>query len=309
MGDQLLAARRTVGPVRTALLVPVCLVSRTTSQHETKTTMNTPNFRPALLGAAMLLPATLFAATVVDLEDLNPGATGYRQDWQATGGFTSAGTFFNNTYFSSSDYWAGFALSETTDTTTPGYLNQYSAFTGGGSGPNGEVVTGGNYVVANVDNFTLIPTITLAAGESPLSVRITNATYAALSMKNGDGPGGFAKKFGGVSGNDPDFFKLTITGMDAVGGTTGTVDFYLADYRFADNDQDYIVKNWTEVDLSALGLATQKLAFSLTSSDVGAFGMNTPAYFALDNLVVIPEPGTPLLLAAAGLVGLLRRRR
>src|SRR5207249_4062813 len=118
-------------------------------------------------------------------------------------------------------------------------------------------------------------------GTRPLSARIANTTYAALSMLNGDS---FAKKFGGASGNDPDYFLLTITGLDSQQHSTGSVDFYLADYRFANNAQDYIVSDWTTVDLSSLGLDTQTLSFGLTSSDVGDYGMNTPAYFALDNL-------------------------
>jgi hypothetical protein len=61
------------------------------------------------------------------------------------------------------------------------------------------------------------------------------------------------------------------------------VDFYLADYRFTDNSEDYIVDEWTWVDLSSLG-AVDSLSFTLTSSDVGQFGMNTPAYFCMDNV-------------------------
>ena len=49
------------------------------------------------------------------------------------------------------------------------------------------------------------------------------------------------------------------------------------------------------------------LSFGLTSSDVGAFGMNTPAYFAIDNLHVVPEPVTFMLLASGGVVVLRRR--
>ena len=126
-------------------------------------------------------------------------------------------------------------------------------------------------------------------------------------MRDGDA---FAKKFGGPTGNDPDFFKLTISGLDAGNAPTGTVDFYLADFRFANNALDYILTNWTLVDISSLPIHTRKLQFTLSSSDNGTFGMNTPAYFAVDNLTTaIPEPGTAtfLLLAAAGLA--CRRQR
>lgn len=69
--------------------------------------------------------------------------------------------------------------------------------------------------------------------------------------------------------------------------------FYLADYRFTDSAQDYILDEWKEVDLTPLvGLGVQKLAFRLKSSDNSVFGMNTPAFLAIDNLEleVAPPP-------------------
>jgi hypothetical protein len=66
--------------------------------------------------------------------------------------------------------------------------------------------------------------------------------------------------------------------------TTDTIDFFLADYRFSNDANDYIVQEWTTVDISALGYVS-KLEFLLSSSDVGMFGMNTPGFFALDNVV------------------------
>ena len=57
----------------------------------------------------------------------------------------------------------------------------------------------------------------------------------------------------------------------------------------------------------------RQLTFTLESSDNGPFGMNTPAYFALDNLTVVPvpEPGALALfgggLLGIGLIGLRRR--
>jgi hypothetical protein len=115
-------------------------------------------------------------------------------------------------------------------------------------------------------------------------------------MLNGDS---FAKKFGGSGGNDPDWFFLTMTGKDAAGVVTGTVDFYLADFQFADNQLDYIVNNWRFVDLTPLGVV-KSIEFSLSSSDTSAWGMNTPAYFAIDTIV--PEPATLLLLGIGALM-------
>ncbi|NEP06841.1 MAG: DUF4465 domain-containing protein [Okeania sp. SIO2G4] len=116
----------------------------------------------------------------------------------------------------------------------------------------------------------------------------------------------FAKKFGGVSGNNPDFFLLTINGLDDSSTLVGSVEFYLADYRFADNSQDFIVGDWSLVDLSPLNAAT-KLSFALASSDNDPqFGLNTPPYFALDNLILhksVPESASNLGLLVFGAVG------
>lgn len=216
--------------------------------------------------------------------------------------FTSGAATFNHVY---NDYfpgccWGGFTYSNRSDTTTPDFSNQFSAYAGSGAGGSA------NYAVA----YLGAPRVSFQGPVQLHSVAVANTTYAALSMLNGDG---FAKKFGGNSGNDADFFKLTFVGLNAAGAETGRVDFYLADYRFADNTLDHVLSGWAQVNLSALG-AVSGLAFELSSSDVGDFGMNTPAYFALDNLAVtaaVPEAATPALLLAglATVLGVVRRQR
>jgi len=62
------------------------------------------------------------------------------------------------------------------------------------------------------------------------------------------------------------------------------------------------------VDLTALGSNVAKLAFTVSSSDSSAFGVNTPTYFAVDNVVVAPEP-TAGLLSGVGLALLAATRR
>ncbi len=88
------------------------------------------------------------------------------------------------------------------------------------------------------------------------------------------------------------------------------VDFYLADYRFSNNLQDYIIGDWQTVNLSSLSGAS-KLQFSFDSSDVGLDGINTPTYVAVDNLVVtpIPEPSTWAALSVALVTVYVVRRR
>ncbi len=259
-----------------------------------------------LIVVAMATAWGRLEAGVVTFEDLplapNSYWNGAPHDGDNT--FTSNGFVFHNNYNASWDSWEGFAYSSMTDTTTPGYTNQYSAATGAGA------ELSPNYAVS----FAFEPShIDVPAGLSLVSAAITNTTYANLSMLNGDS---FAKKFGGTSGNDPDWFKLTISGKDLANTLLGSIEFYLADFRFEDNSQDYILNTWQTVNLSAIASA-RILEFSLTSSDVGQWGMNTPAYFALDNLVFdtagspVPEPGSAVLLLT-GLLGggyLYRRRR
>lgn len=210
-----------------------------------------------------------------------------------------AGSGFLNTY---TDWgsWSGFAISSHTDATTPGFGNQYSAVTGGGAGGSATYAVGYYTTYEDSTNVTLGSLTNL----SGLGASVTNTTWAALDMLNGSSVG---KKFGGLSGNDADWFKLTITGY--VGGvSTGSfIDFYLADFRFADNSFDYIVDEWTYIDFSSLGSADE-LRFSMSSSDNGAFGMNTPSYFALDNFLAVPEPSS-LLMGLAGVGLFLRRKR
>jgi hypothetical protein len=71
--------------------------------------------------------------------------------------------------------------------------------------------------------------------------------------------------------------------------TNDSVEFYLADYRFADNTQDYILKTWQWVDLTSFG-NVDSLEFNLSSSDVGSFGMNTPGYFFIDDFTTADVP-------------------
>lgn len=173
---------------------------------------------------------------------------------------------------------------------------QYNAIAGSGQGGSS------NYAIGYV-GWAEPPTITLDVAGVVDGLYVTNNNYAYYSMLYGDA---FAKKFGGSSGNDEDWFMLTITGKDSGGAVTGTVELYLADYRFANNSLDYISNQWGEVDLSSLGVV-KTLEFTLSSSDVGEWGMNTPAYFALDT--VVPEPSTVLLLGLGGLIVMKQRAK
>jgi len=221
-----------------------------------------------------------------------------------TGGFSSGGAQFANSWavWGSFTSWNGFAVSTWTDTTTPGYTNQFSVISGSGVAGSPHYVVG--YGVGSGSSAEM--RMTFPTDVQVQGLYVNNTTYAYLSMRDGDP---FAKKFGGPSGSDPDWFLLTIRGWDVSDIETGAIQFYLADYRFDDPSQDYIVHTWTWVDLSGLGASVRKLTFELNSSDVGPWGMNTPAYVALDDIAVVPEPWTCATLCIAGVLGWLTRRR
>lgn len=189
-------------------------------------------------------------------------------------GFSDGLAYFPCVYDTSFGYefWAGgFAYSNMTDSITSGFMNQYSAKTAKG------FAASSNYVVA-YGQENIVRLTGTATGKSMLGFYITNSTYAYNSMRSGDG---FSKKF---NATDKDYFRLDIFAYrkDTLG--KDSVSFYLADFRNTDSTKNYIVRDWQWVDLAKIGKA-DSLYFRLQSTDNGSFGMNTPAYFCMDNFM------------------------
>jgi hypothetical protein len=251
----------------------------------------------AIAAVSILMAGVPSHASVITFESVSLPGAGYLND--AGGQFIIDQVTFINNYDDQYESWSGFSISNRTDTTTPGFGNQYSAITGGGFGGSTNYAVG-YYATYEITTHVNLDAVTDLTG---LGAYFTNTTYAALSMRDGDP---FAKKFGGPTGNDPDWFKLTIEGFAGL-TSTGTVEFYLADFRAADNSLDYIVNNWRYVDFTPLG-SPERLEMSLSSSDNGMFGMNTPSYFAMDHFLAVPEPSSFCILIT-GLGLLLRRKR
>ncbi|MDF2456528.1 MAG: hypothetical protein K0R51_2521 [Cytophagaceae bacterium] len=217
---------------------------------------------------------------------LNPNSYWNGSDGGTVKGFASGDAFFVNSYHADWAYWdGGFAYSNTNDITTAGYTNDFSAITG--------TDYSGDGIYAPAQSGAIIRLTGAAVNTTVTGFYLTNSTYAALSMENGDQ---FAKKFGGATGNDADYFKLIVTGYS--GGIAGatTVEAYLADFRNSDNSFDYILKNWRWVDLRPLG-NIDSVVFSMASSDMTGQWLNTPAYFVID------EFNAPLFSAAGGQAG------
>jgi hypothetical protein len=230
---------------------------------------------PETLAETEPQPELLAIATV---DDLAAEKDKFWNGSDGAGGFQSGDAVFNNTFNADWQSWSGWAWSTMTDVTTPGYENQYSAIAG--EGEAGSLAYG---IAYDATSFGDPPaTVTLAkAGLRLAGMYVTNTTWAYLSMKNGDA---VAKKFGGADGLDPDWFLVTMTGLDQEGAETGKVEFYLADLREEGTEKDYIIDSWTWVDLTPLGEAASAIRFSFSSSDVGQYGMNTPAYVAVDSI-------------------------
>ena len=235
--------------------------------------------------ASVLSFAALFnlsaQAQTADFEDIQlQGANSVKIPNTGTvnSNFNSGSCTFSNSYaISFGGYWnSGWAYSKVNDTTTAGFTNLYGSYANKGFNNSN------NYAVSQNETFIKINQNTLTG------LYVTNTTYAALSMKNGDA---FAKKFGGTNGNDSDWFKLTINAYQNGNLKTEKVEFYLADFRFNDNSQDYVVKDWTFVNLTSLG-SLDSLKFTLTSSDTNQFGLKTPAFFCVDNIITNADTAT-----------------
>ena len=85
---------------------------------------------------------------------------------------------------------------------------------------------------------------------------------------------------------DKDTLALIIQALDSNMLPTATMTYYMA----VNGERN---EGWTKVPLSSLG-KTARLSFSMTSTDIGAWGANTPLYFALDALTINTEMPTAL---------------
>lgn len=238
-----------------------------------------------ILAASLFFGSFANAQWVVDFESNPLPSESYNNGSSGLGDFYYDNLVFNNAYDTSfGGIWSGFAISNMSDATTPGLLNQYSAYPGSGAGNSD------HYAVAYYD-----PTIT---GNSAIidSFRITNTTYAALSMRDGDD---YGKVFGSIYNADgiidgtegKDFFRVWIVAKDLFSNQEDSIEFYLADYQYADDNLDYILDEWKTIDLSNFSFAVGSVRFRLESSDNAPWGMNTPAYFVVDDVFWQPFEG------------------
>lgn len=205
-------------------------------------------------------------------EDVTLSSSGY---WipQEEGSNTMTSYSWNFTNYYSSAFWGGFTASDHADLTATGLDAQYTAVTGIGYGNSSQYAVAYTYgaqtVVSASDNTSGIIS----------GCYVTNNLWAYQSITEGDS---YSTPFGGLTGNDPDCFYIYAIGKNAAGQPIDTLFFYLADYRFEDNTQDYVVDTWEWFDLSPLG-EVASISFGLESTKGNSYGFYTPAYFCMDD--------------------------
>ncbi len=254
-----------------------------------------------LCGAVASLSPVVNAVTVT-FEDLTPtqlyaGGGAFENGAVDQPNFQSGPLTFETGY--SSDFggsWQGWAYSNTTDVTTPGFGNQYSAFPGGGGN------TSSTYVVGT--RFGQPIDLAIPAGFDLSSLQLAITTYAAQYILSADDS--FATRSFGGDDSIRDLLQVEIKGL--LGGTevASPLIVTLADSGLSSVRSEYITSNdWIDVDLTSLADADQ-LEFTIINDQGGV-----PSYFALDNveLIAVPEPSSTMLSLGVFGVFLLRRSR
>jgi len=226
-------------------------------------------FRFVLL--AIILPCVLFVSCNKDDEESYDVFIDFQNvvfsegfnynNNSGSGKFTEGIVSFQN--FQPEGYWYGFAYSQMHDVTTFDYAtNEFSAYVPGDS-PENKFMVG---YISTWDAKSI--EISFSTPVKDLSLNIANNTLAALAMK-GEDPGQFARKF-----EEGDLFTLTITSTLSDG--TETVK------KINLGEGTKIISNWEKVQITGNGIV--KLDFSLNSTDIGDWGINTPTYFCIDNI-------------------------
>lgn len=162
-------------------------------------------------------------------------------------------------------YYYGFYASDDTLNTSTGYTEPYRSAVGGAYAGNNFAIWTNDYYCGNS---------VLSANPVPaVGFFVSNNAYTVDVMAKGAWG---AKKF-----DDTDWLNLVCVGKLA-GVTTGIVTVELA-------KEGKYIKDWTYVDLSALGQVNEVM-FYMDGSDSGEYGLNTPSYFCFDNFgAVVPD--------------------
>ncbi|MBQ7632159.1 MAG: DUF4465 domain-containing protein [Paludibacteraceae bacterium] len=201
--------------------------------------------------------------TVATFEEaaISPAKVNSEFKLDTTGTFQSGNFIFQQVAMPSTSFYSCNVVSNHTDTTFVDWNDAWKAIAGG-------AYAGKNYVVWN-KNYYGDDAIKLATAAVVPGFYVTNSVYAYASITKGD--------WSGPAFGDDDWFLLTVTGSLEGKAVNTAVEFYLAKGKS-------VVTDWTYVDLSSLG-KVDELYFELSGSRTDpVWGLNTPAYFAFDNL-------------------------
>jgi len=238
-----------------------------------------------------LLAIALFAGVLTTTAQVNTGTTTQISNFEGVtltsthntvyndstggGGFKSGNAYFPSQWDTSyGGYWStGWACSSVNDTITHDYHNLYGCAAYNGYNHSNKYAVG-----TTAGTLTLRMTDSLI-GKTVMGMYICNNTYAYNGIKHGDG---LSPAF---SAANKDWFKLTVKKYFKGNLSNDSSQIYLADFRYADTTQNYILKTWIWVGLSSLG-NVDSLSFALSSTKNNSFGMTTPAFFCIDNLTL-----------------------
>ena len=193
----------------------------------------------------------------------------------------------------SGTYWDGFTIAKGGDTTDYGQSGSSGTWTtnfGGCMAGGGCVINADGTVSADPAQPYLVAYYSSWAQEGPstqvmfvdkdgnttfepVGVYVCNHPWPYYGCLHGDG---FGRAF-----EEGDYFELTAHGVDAEGNET-TVSMNLVEFT---GGELKAANNWTFFDLSSLGEVVS-VYFTLNSTDVGDYGMNTAAYFCMDKFQV-----------------------
>ncbi|MCM1150786.1 MAG: DUF4465 domain-containing protein [Alistipes sp.] len=202
-------------------------------------------------------------------ELLYPATTEWLYNWYDEGNTFLASTLTDN-YGNGSYAGGGHAVSNYTDTDLShgDYQHQLAVYGNGGhSGKNFCVHDGCSDAVESQPSFYFKDNEERIVDH----MWVNNTTYTLNIMQHGDA-------FGSTPFGADDYLKIVATGISAAGTTTGTCEFYLA------KGTDFVTA-WSEWDLSSLGKVA-RIAFNVEGSQTSEWGLNTPAYFAYDDVAV-----------------------
>lgn len=151
----------------------------------------------------------------------------------------------------------------------------------GGAGAGGSDNFGVVYGYDGYQGWIQEASFDIPKGSTVKSMKICNTAYTYGVIQNGnkwyeDGKlSGTAESLVDSEG----YLKLTIKCLNSSGISVKNVEVYLADYR---DGKAICPTTWTKIDINAKDVKTVK--FSFEGSDTGTYGLNTPAYVAIDDI-------------------------